>query len=112
MWVFTVDGFYSAVENKDDPSLLTVRTRTRQDAANLQGALARIRCHVEVVATPLADYGWRLFVPRDKWATYLHNVVEAIDYTNFKDEVAKVQGQKRADVYHDVWATMWDLQRG
>jgi len=112
MWLFTTDGFYSAVEDKHDPSFILVRTRTAQDAANLQDRLAAIRCHVEVEATPHADYGWRLLVPRLMWAIYLQNAVEAIDYTNFKDKVHEVQGQKRSDLYLDVWSTLWDLQHG
>lgn len=110
MWVFTTEGFYSVVENDEDPSMLTVRTRTVQDAANLQDRLQDIRCYVEVKASPHRDYGWRLIVPRQKWAVYLQNMVENIDYTNFKDKVHEVQGDKRADVYLDVWSTMWGLQ--
>jgi hypothetical protein len=110
MWVFTTDGFFSAVEHKEDPSIIVVRTRTAQDAESLRDRLADMRCHVPVQVTPTADYGWRLFVPRGSWSLYLQNMVEAIDYTNFKNAVATQQGLERADIYHDVWHVMYEFQ--
>jgi hypothetical protein len=33
-----------------------------------------------------------------------------IDYSNFKDNVAKAQGKGRAKAYSKVWQALWDLQ--
>jgi hypothetical protein len=110
MWLFTTDGFYSAVEDRDDPSMMVVRARVKQDAFTLQDRLQDQRCYVEVKHTPDRDYAYRLFVPRLSWATYLQNAVERIDYNNFKDAVHQQQDRDRDIAYGDVWATMWQFQ--
>ena len=38
MWIFTTQGFYSAVEHREDPDRLIVRARTREDIEALRGA--------------------------------------------------------------------------
>ncbi|MEF9997142.1 MAG: hypothetical protein RR101_06935 [Burkholderiaceae bacterium] len=37
-------------------------------------------------------------------------LVEGIDYSNFKNEVARRQGHGRARVYHQVWDALYPLQ--
>lgn len=37
-------------------------------------------------------------------------LVERLDYSNFKSEVAKRQGHKRASLYHQVWDVLYQLQ--
>lgn len=110
MWVFTLDGFYSAVQSREDTRILTVRCRSKEDAANLRERLAAQRYFTVVEHTPDRDYAWRLSVPRMAWAHYLQNAVERLDYGNFKDAVAAQQGLDRADTYHDVWQVMWEFQ--
>jgi hypothetical protein len=110
MWLFTTDGFYSVVEDRNDPSMLVVRARVELDALTLQSRLQDQRVYVRVKHTPAADYAYRLFVPRQAWSVYLQNAVEAIDYPNFKDAVRREQGAARAHTYLDVWGTMWTLQ--
>jgi hypothetical protein len=105
MWVMTLDGFYSAVESKDDPSCLTVRCRMEQDAERLADAVGRTVEH-----TPDRDYHWRVLVPRSAWGEYLTTVARTIDYDNFKHEVGVRQGRRRADVYGEVWADLLSLQ--
>ena len=110
MWVFTTDGFYSAVEHKNDPSLVMVRARAKEDLANLRTRLAPTGVTLFIAHTPDGDYEWRMSLPRHLWARYLDTAVEAIDYLNFKDAVTHEQGWQRSSLYHDVWATMMQLQ--
>jgi hypothetical protein len=111
MWTFTTDGFYSAVQHREDKGIMVVRCRKAADAFALQSRLLE-RGHPEytVKHTPEGDYAYRLFIPRTAWAQYLIHAVESIDYPNFKDAVAERQGLDRADVYHDVWQMMLEYQ--
>ena len=52
MWVMTTDGFYSAVQHRQKPHLLVVRSRTVEDALALKHTLAQVRVMVEVEHTP------------------------------------------------------------
>ena len=47
---------------------------------------------------------------RTAWSVALVLLAAEIDYPNFKAEVQRRQGRKRADVYHAVWATLLGLQ--
>ena len=112
MWTFTTDGFYSAVEDRNDKTRLVVRCRAKVDALNLIEWLGdHDLTSITMQHTPEADYEWRLFIPRHAWAMYLISAVEHLDYPNFKNAVAERQGMERADIYHDVWHVMWEFQR-
>ena len=37
-------------------------------------------------------------------------IIADVDYSNFKHEVAKRQGQKRSLLYHEVWDVLYGLQ--
>jgi hypothetical protein len=112
MWVFTLDGFYSAVAHRSEPNTIIVRCRDLGDAERLRNALfLSHRFAAEVHHTPEADYAYRLFVSRTMWTHYLSGQANSIDYPNFKDAVADRQGLERADIYHDVWHVMWEFQR-
>jgi hypothetical protein len=112
MWVFDTRGFYSVVQNRDDPTTVLVRCRDREDAQRLADWLSEDDLPIEVHHTPDADYAYRMVVPRLLFGNYLMSAVMDLDYGNFKDRVHEVQGQARADVYLDVWATLLDLQEG
>jgi hypothetical protein len=111
MWVFTTDGFYSVVEHREHPSLLLVRARDEGDLQRLRKHLVTTHgLSATIQHTPDGDYAWRMTVPRDLWTSYLQDAVEAIEYRNFKDAVTLRQGWQRSSLYHNVWATMMQLQ--
>lgn len=107
MWLFTTDGFYSAVTRREAPDTVVVRARARDDVLRLieavgQGTLAE---------TPHRDYRFRVSLPRERWAAYVAAGAEAIDYPNFEAVIAERQGADRADVYGAVWAAMFAFQQ-
>jgi hypothetical protein len=108
MWVFTIDGFYSAVQHRDHADSLTVRTRDREDMVRMQ---QRVGNDAPISHTPHRDYAHRITLSKAAWAGYLTAACEAIDYGNFKDAVAERQGWDRAHLYGEVWVTMLELQR-
>jgi hypothetical protein len=56
------------------------------------------------------DYRYRAQGKAKDIALGFASMVENIDYSNFKDEVAETQGDFRANVYGQVWNTLYELQ--
>ena len=101
MWLFTPDGFFSAVQHRDDPDTLIIRGRFPADIERLAHALG-----TEVVLTPTADYPVRTYVNRERWAGYVAAAARAIDYDNFKNAVTQTQGHGRHQTYLEVWSVL------
>lgn len=129
MWTATTRGFFSAVQHRDDPSLLVVRTRDHADATTLRdwyaawqtdmakiahalsGKPAALEGPVPAITTyEFSDYPWRVIMPRSAWGAFLAESVEDLDYGNFKDAVKHTQGADRAGVYANVWAALLRLE--
>lgn len=107
MWIFTKQGFYSVVQDFRDPSLLLVRARSRADLERLSEGL---HGRPEILATPDADYPYRLVAQREDFASWLASSAAAADYTNFKAAVAQSAGLERALLYEEVWSDMRRLE--
>lgn len=101
MWLFTPDGFFSAVEHRDDPETVIVRGRFTQDIERLASELG-----TEVEPSPNADYPVRTYVAKEQWADYVAAAARAIDYDNFKNAVTNTQGHARHDTYLEVWSVL------
>jgi hypothetical protein len=114
MWIMTQDGFYSVTaydtlrggERSDAESLVVVRTRDRADLERLSAWIGD-----EVIATPTADYPFRIIASRSAWSGYLAQATKDIDYFNFKDRVTQRLGSFRHDVLMSVWSALRRLQR-
>jgi hypothetical protein len=106
MWVFTPQGFYSVVVHRDDPSLVLVRARAREDLENLQTQLPGL----VIFEDAAADYLYRAIVKREDWKRALAELADAMDYDNFKDAVTERQGEERHRLYLRVWGVMLALQ--
>jgi hypothetical protein len=112
MWLVTTHGFFSIVQNlystgADDA--LLVRGRVRTDLERFADFASRRRARTAVVASPDADYGFRLTTSREVLASFVAERLAALDYPNFKDEVANVD-PKRAHVYMGVWTALHKLR--
>jgi len=112
MWLITTNGFLSIVQNLNstgpDDTLL-VRGRVRADLERFADFAARRGARTAVVASPAADYGFRLTTSRETLAAYLAEQVSALDYPNFKDEVARTDPE-RAHIYMGVWTALHKLR--
>lgn len=113
MWLITPRGMFSTVKHHEDPDLLTVRTRVRADAEVVIAWVAERRAGPppELLAYQSSDYPWRVWVHREEWAAFVSAEAEAIDYANFKDEVTRVQGKPRHDIYAKVWSALLPLEK-
>lgn len=101
MWVFTQDGFISAVDNNQVPGKLAVRARDKQSLRLLADLTEQ-----EIVQRMNTDYPYRVFVTKEEFANFLIAHVESIDYGNFKDRVYVTRGRNFAHACGDVWSAM------
>lgn len=111
MWLMTPLGFFSVVRKPTDErqNTLTVRARVRVDLEQLK---ARYLPELgPVLESTTTDYRFRAVARQAAVAQAMVRLVADLDYDNFKNAVAQRQGQARADLYHDVWSVLYELQR-
>lgn len=110
MWLITPVGFFSIVQKPADVSAgtLTVRARVRSDIDALRATFLPELTPTKETAS--ADYRFRGQAPKAAVAAALAKLAESIDYSNFKDDVAKRQGKERAHLYHGVWDVLYAMQ--
>jgi hypothetical protein len=112
MWLITPVGFFSVVRKPTDiqSETLTVRSRVRADLEALKTQyLPELGAIQE---SQVNDYRFRATAPQAAVAAAMAQLVENLDYANFKDEVKARQGPARARLYHQVWDVLYRLQRG
>lgn len=102
MWIFTPQGFISAVADRNNPEKIVVRARNPDHL--------RTMFPDEVISeTNQGDYPARVFIDRGRFAGWLYVQAYDLDYTNFKDAIPE-----DAPAYHDacvgVWAQMHDIE--
>ena len=102
MWTITRNGFYSVVQDRDDPDVLLVRSRHAADAEHLHDATG-----ADIIATPWADYPYRSRLTRDQWTQFRTSETEQVTYDNFKDSVTD---DARHRTYTRVWNTLLELE--
>lgn len=105
MWIFTTEGFVSAVQKPGDTDL-TVRARDERSLASLSTAEG-----VSVIETPMADYPFRVIAARDVLGDWLVQQVEVLDYSNFKSAVNQSRGWEYAHALSAVWSNMHQVTR-
>lgn len=110
MWLITSIGFFSVVQKPGDKQNGTLTVRSR-----VLGDLAALKQHYlpglgPIQESPDTDYRFRAIAPRAEVSAAMARMIETLDYGNFKSEVAKKQGPKRAGLYHQVWDALYPLQ--
>ena len=110
MWILTPAGFFSVVQKPADVSAntLTIRARVTADLDALRRTVLPLLG--PVTESSYNDYRFRATAPRQAVAQAMSALVASVCYDNFKDEVARVQGHDRADLYHVVWSKLNVLQ--
>lgn len=106
MWIFTRDGFYSAVKKECAIDEILVRARQRMD---LVGLGRKIGQKLRIEETPLSDYRFRTVVKKADWAKYLAEAALELDYGNFKNTVPKGDF-RRHNAYVRCWEALCDWQ--
>ena len=110
MWLITPQGFFSIVQKPQDAAAgtLTVRARVRRDLDGLRDTL--LPELGPTLAHAGTDYRYRATAPASSVARAMATMVEQLDYPNFKNAVATSQGSRRAELYHEVWSSLYQLQ--
>ncbi len=114
MWMFTKYGFFSAVQNKDDPKLIHVRSQFKGDLERLiewagktdltaKGDL-KGKCP-NVIETPYGDYAFRADFLRGDWEIICKALARDIDYVKAKP--AMHDGTVRDSIYLNVFFEMY-----
>jgi hypothetical protein len=101
MWVCFNDGFVSAVEHRQDPSMLMVRARREEILQSLFPG-------VEIVLGGSTDYQYRVVVTKEAFAAVLSDRVSEISYSNFKNSV---EDEELHDLYRQFWELHFAYQR-
>jgi hypothetical protein len=101
MWIFTVNGFFTVIQDRKDPAFVWLRSRLREDIErNFPG--------VEVQEHPGADYLFRAKLPREQVAQRLFELAMENNVTShFKDVMIRTASKpefgSRSNMLYGVW---------
>lgn len=107
MWIFTKEGFFSAV--KDDyceADELMIRARWKKDLIRLA---ERIGSKAEILTIGHADYRYRMAIKREAWVGYVARAAMEIDYSNVKGTIAHGD-HERSRAYMGCWHSLYQAQ--
>lgn len=107
MWLFTTVGFFSVVQKPND-GFLTVRARVAEDLEKLREKYMPELS--QVVVGGGVDYPFRATIDHDSFALGLSKIAVDIHYSNFRDEISRVMGSHREQVYNQVWKVLMRLE--
>lgn len=102
MWVCFNNGFVSAVENRDDKTMLIARARKRQHLIDIFPDKEK-----EIFSKENSDYEFRLNISKDEYAEVVAAAIRNIDYDNFKNSVTD---KGLHDLYGRFWRLHFDYQ--
>jgi hypothetical protein len=113
LWVFTAEGFFSAVHdkfcNRDE---LMIRARCKDDLCQLSKKLHGSCDESQILEIGHADYRFRMKVPKQAWSQYLAEYALSLDYANVKDSIIPDGDHSRKDAYYQVWLALhrWQME--
>jgi hypothetical protein len=111
MWVFTTEGFFSAVWDKYcGGNDVMIRARCKEDLCRLSKKLKGYCEESQILETPEGDYHFRLKVPKHEWSEYLAQYALNIDYPDVKEKIVPQNDSPREAAYYSVWQTLYKWQ--
>lgn len=105
MWLVYAGGFLSIVDKGCEKDELLVRARR-------SGDIEALFPRATVIEGGGTDYRFRAVVSRREIAGAIADVVDLIDYPNFKSEVERRGDHKLAGALHGVWRNLLALAPG
>lgn len=106
MWLFTDNGFVSAIRYNQNKPEITVRARDKKSLAELVSLTG-----AEIITRSDTDYPHRIIIDEGDWTSYVAEKALNIDYSNFKSRVYQTRGKDFAHLLSDVWGTMLGAER-
>src|SRR6516165_1949779 len=101
MWIFTRYGFFSIAcarkpDGSLDPQTVMVRARCKRHLQALQSRFPGLD-GFEIITLLNHDYRYRVVIPKDAWMAALTAIAAEQEWSNFKDETARFQGEDGGD---------------
>jgi hypothetical protein len=104
MWIASKYGFISIVAHWDDPNVFLIRAREKED-------LLALFEEEMILETPDADYAFRVLIGKEKAMALLTDMLNEVDYPNFKSAVGRNPDQKhKVHAYQEIWSIMRQFQ--
>lgn len=102
MWIASTLGFFSIVHKQ---GAYHVRARSHHDLVALQSAAGLT---VKIIASPDADYHYRILVGPEAIPNILRALGDSVTYPNFKTAIAHSPTQyPKLRAYESLW---WELK--
>jgi hypothetical protein len=103
MWVFTKDGFFTAVFKECQADEIMIRAKSRAD---LKSLLKKISDDGPIRETAESPYRFFVVLKKSAWIQYLSDYVEHLDYATVRDNIVSSSDTARQKAYQTVWTTM------
>ena len=111
MWIFSKDGFFSAVFDKYcNSGELMIRSRCKDDLSRLSKKLYGYSDESYILEMEHTDYRYRMKILKHEWADYLINCAYDINYENVKEHIVPAGDNLRKDAYFQVWTALYRWQ--
>ena len=103
MLVFLNNSFLSIVKNRNNKDELLVRSRIKRD-------IEKVFSDSDVFEMENSDYKYRSYIKKTGVSCKLKNIVEDINYDNFKNSIPSDQSERHRS-YLNVWTELRKLQK-
>jgi hypothetical protein len=108
MWVFTREGFFSVVWDKDcRGDELVVRSQCKEDICRLAKKLSGYCDENQIVPKEGRGYRYRIRIAKQAWSAYLADSALQVDYPSVKKNVVPADDALRRDAYYQVWEALY-----
>lgn len=96
----------SAVKKPEHKGKYAIRARDEESLAGLIEATG-----AELIVSSKTDYKYRILLEPQQFVSWLDEQATNIDYSNFKNQVAKTRGYKYTEALQDIWFSMSATQK-
>jgi len=105
MWLFTLNSFVSVVRHREDPELLLVRARRRDDLIELLGK----KLEKEVREDLQADYRYRVILGEKAFKKIISAYLSRrLNYDNYK--AAQKPDREFLEFLYEIWRLGHEMQ--
>lgn len=113
MWIFSTAGFFSIIEDSDDPSRVEVRSRAKISLLFMIDTLAQLNPleeHHPKVTRSGGDYPYCINIKKTQLADWARQeIMEYVNYDDFAEKMLHERGPQYRDVLLECWASSLKL---
>lgn len=109
MWIFTKYGYFSIVKDQRNSEHYQIRSRTLNDIKNVVKLLELTDKYI--ITTSNADYLYRIVIDKSDYKSFMDQITESVNYTNFKDMTHNTLDQiDKSELLLEIWCIMKEYQ--